>query len=117
MIDMGVSDEDLFQLHAVLFDGAQDIVEIATWVDDGGFVGRCAPQDGAGLLQRRDRDDHASQTGIGMLFFTHDNRRNSARSAASASPIKKTHGVEAPPEAGERGGLFSVVVIIVVIIV
>ena len=54
MIDMGVSDEYLFQLHAVPFDGAQDIVEIATWVDDGGFVGRCAPKDGAVLLQRRD---------------------------------------------------------------
>ena len=36
MIDMG--GEYLFQLHAALFDGAQDIVEIATRVDDGGLL-------------------------------------------------------------------------------
>ena len=59
---------EIFQLHAVPFDGDQDVVEIATWVDDGGFVGRCAPKNGAVLLQRRDWDDHALQTGIGMLF-------------------------------------------------
>ena len=39
------------------------------------------------------------------------------RKRCERKPYKKTRGAETSPEAGERGGLFSVVVIFVVVIV
>ena len=50
MIDMSMGNEDFLQRHAVLFDRAQDVVQIAAGIDHRRLVRFGAPQDGAVLL-------------------------------------------------------------------
>ena len=51
MVNVGVGDPDLLQGHAQLLAGCLNDGQIATRVDDGGFHGLVAPNDGAILLE------------------------------------------------------------------
>jgi hypothetical protein len=61
VIDMAVGEQDLLHCHARLGDRVGDAIEVAARIDDGGPLRRLAPQEGAVLLERRDRDDDGAQ--------------------------------------------------------
>ena len=56
MVNVGVGDPDLLQRHAQLATGVFQQWQISAWVDDGGFFGFIAPDDGTVLLERGDGD-------------------------------------------------------------
>ena len=49
MIDVPVGQQYFFQLNTRLRNRIQDFIKIATRIDNGGRIGRCAPQQGAVL--------------------------------------------------------------------
>ena len=72
MIDMRVGNENLLQGNTILFDCAQNVIEITARIDDRALASFRAPKYRAILLKRCDRYDHAAQSVIGILFFTHN---------------------------------------------
>ena len=56
MVDVGVGDPNLFQRDAQLFASILQRIQIATGINDGGFHGFIAPDDGTVLLERGDWD-------------------------------------------------------------
>ncbi len=57
VVDMGVRDDDLFDLQVVLADERENILDIIAGIDDHGFAGRLIADDGAVALQRTDREN------------------------------------------------------------
>ena len=57
VIQMRVSHEDFFERQIVLRHRCENPIEITTRIDDGGTTSLLAPDDGAVLLERSDRDD------------------------------------------------------------
>ena len=57
MVDVGVGDDDLFDLQIVFADQGEDVFDFVTGVDDHGFVGGFVADDGAVALQRADGED------------------------------------------------------------
>jgi hypothetical protein len=56
MVDVGVGDPDLFQRDAQLLASVLQHIQIATGINDGGFHGFIAPDDGTVLLEGGDGD-------------------------------------------------------------
>ena len=61
MVDMGMGEPDLHQLHIKPLSLGQQVVQIAPWIDDGGLPGFIAPDDGGILLEGGDRDGVVTQ--------------------------------------------------------
>ena len=57
VIDMAVGQQDFLDLHALLTDRRLDPVEVAAGIDDSADLGGFVPDQGAILLEGRDRDD------------------------------------------------------------
>ncbi len=73
MVDVGVREPDLFEREAQARDFAEQGVEVAPGVDDGGLQGGVAPDDGAVLLERGDGDGEVLEHGLagsGQESFT-----------------------------------------------
>jgi len=63
VVDVGVSDNDLFDLEVVLADEREQIFDVVAGIDDHGFARRLVADDGAVALQRADGEnfvDHGS---------------------------------------------------------
>ena len=58
MVEMPVGDDDLLQIHAMLFYRCLQPVQIAAGVAERRLVGFGAPQEGTILLERSDRNNH-----------------------------------------------------------
>jgi hypothetical protein len=58
---MAVRQPDALHRHASLLDGADDAVHVAARVDHHGLLAGIVPQQGAVLLERRDRNDRPAQ--------------------------------------------------------
>ena len=57
VVDVGVGDDDLFDLEIVFADQGQDVIDVVAGVDDHGFVGGLVADDRAVALQRADGED------------------------------------------------------------
>jgi hypothetical protein len=61
MIDMAVGQQDLLDCDAGLLGGGLKARQVAAGIDERAAHRRGAPQQGAVLLQRRDRNDRGAQ--------------------------------------------------------
>ncbi len=57
VVDVGVGDDDLFDLEIVFADQGEDVFDFVAGVDDHGFVRGFVADDGAVALQRADGED------------------------------------------------------------
>ena len=75
MVNMAVRQPDLLDRDAGLLDRLQDLGNVPARVDHHGLLGRLVPDDGAVLLEQRDRHDHRAGLrlilGLGLGFVIH----------------------------------------------
>jgi hypothetical protein len=57
MVDVGVGDDDLFDLQVVLADEGENILNVVAGVDHHGFVSSLVANNGAVALQRADGEN------------------------------------------------------------
>ena len=72
VVEVAVGDPDCVQRQALLRHRAQQGVDRAARIDDGGLHGLAAPDEGAVLLQRRDREDGDADGGGGGWLMPPD---------------------------------------------
>ena len=93
VIDVCVGEEDFREVHTLVGDGRQNVLEVTTRVDDGTLEGFCRPDDGAVLLKGGHGDDgRAEGHGVMMLGYTPAGQRVNPRltpvsSRREAGPI------------------------------
>src|SRR4051812_19300251 len=69
MVDMAVGQQDLLDRDAGLSGGGVEARQVAAGVDERAAHGRCAPQQRAVLLERRDRDDGRAERRLRFAHF------------------------------------------------
>jgi len=57
VVNVGVGDDDLFDLEIVLADEGEDVVDVVARINDHGFAGGLVADDGAVAVQRADGED------------------------------------------------------------
>ena len=67
MIEMAVGNEQLLDSDAVLIGDGHQPFELVAGIDEGAAHGLGAPEQGAILLERRDRDDDRLKRGFGAV--------------------------------------------------
>ena len=65
VVDVGVGEPELFELHAEFCRFGFNACGFAAGVDGGGFFGVAAPEDGAVLFKGGDRDGVVAEHGVG----------------------------------------------------
>jgi len=91
VIDVGVSDDDLFYYQVVLADDGENVLNIVARINDHGFVRGLVADDGAVTLQRADGKDlvnHALQFSLSERKSATENRSEVRGQIADALPIK-----------------------------
>src|ERR1700682_2304352 len=91
VIDVGVSDDDLFYYQVVLADDGENVLNIVARINDHGFVRGLVADDGAVTLQRADGKDlvnHALQFSLSERKSATENRSEVQDQIADALPIK-----------------------------
>ena len=72
MVDVGVGDDDLFDLKIVFADYAEDVFDLVAGVDDHGFVGGFVTDYRAVALQGADGEDFVDHGFIVQIITTGD---------------------------------------------
>src|SRR5581483_8361532 len=83
MVDVAMGQPDLLDGDAGLGDSLANVGHIAAGIDHDRLPGRLTPQDGAVLLERRDRHDDRAGLRLGLVLLAHGASMPIFRSAPS----------------------------------
>ena len=64
VVDVGMGDDDLFDVEIVLADDSEQVFDVVAGIDDHGFAGGLVADDGAVALQRADGEDFVDHGSI-----------------------------------------------------
>jgi hypothetical protein len=71
VINVGVGQEDFCEVHTLIGNGRENVLQVTARIDHGTFMGFRRPDDGAVLLESGDGDDRCAEShGAMMLGYT-----------------------------------------------